>query len=66
MTRDAFEFMRRFIHLLDNKKSNKRVRELMPLVKVKEVFDTIISQFWKVWTARIRVTINKSIIKSME
>jgi len=66
MKRDAFTFMRRFIHFCDNSKAKKKGEPgYDALFKVSYALDIMVSGIRKVWCAGQRVTIDESMIKYM-
>ena len=60
MNRDAFEFMRRFIHLSDGRHENIRGD---PLYKIREVLETVSKQLGNAWIASDKVCVDESMIK---
>ena len=65
MTRDSYEFMRRYIHFCDNTAPRKKSGEegYDPLYKVSYVMGVIMNMMQKSWTAGEKVTIDESMIK---
>lgn len=64
MTRDAFRFIRRFIHFADNSRMPKKgAANYDPLYKINPVLRAVQIQFQKGWSAGPRVTIDESMIK---
>jgi hypothetical protein len=66
MTSKAYEFMRAYIHFVDN---DKRKPSGSPghdaLFKIRSAMDTIINGIRKCWNAGMRVTIDESMIRYM-
>ena len=66
MTRDAYKFMRRYIHFCNNSKKKKKGEEgYDPLFKVSYALDEIGKGLRCAWKAGQHVTIDKSMIKYM-
>ena len=66
MTRDAYKFMRRYIHFCDNsKKKKKGEKGYDPLFKVSNALDEIGKGLRRAWKSGQRVTIDESMIKYM-
>jgi len=66
MKRDAYKFLRRYVHFCDNDKKRKRGEEdYTKLFKVAYVLETIGKGIRNSWGAGKRVTIDESMIKYM-
>ena len=66
MTRDAYTFMRRFIHFSDNsKRKGKGISGFDPLFKVQYPLDVMMKGMRSAWTAGKHVTIDESMIRYM-
>ena len=66
MTREAYQFMRRYIHFCDNsKKKSKGTRGFDPLFKVRYPLDVMMKGMRLAWTAGMHVTIDESMIRYM-
>ena len=66
MKRDAYKFMRRYIHFCDNDDKKKPGQAgYSPLFKVNKVLDTVGKGIRSAWNAGKRVTIDESMIKYM-
>ena len=64
MTRDAFEYMKRYLHFANNDLRKKQGEEgYDPLFKVTPALNLIIKGLRKVWSAGQRITIDESMIK---
>lgn len=64
MTRDAFQFLRRFLHFEDNTKVKpKSDPEYDPLLKTRHTITTLSDSLSKWWKAGERVVIDESMIK---
>ena len=61
ISRNAFEFMRRYLHFVDNARNFGKDK----LFKVRSVMNTIMENLRKGWTAGQRVAIDESMIKYM-
>lgn len=63
MPRDAYKFMRRYIHFADNSRRVARGKEGYDLLfKVKYPMEVFMSGMWKVWNAGKSMTVDKSMI----
>ena len=66
MTRDAYTFMRRFIHFSDNsRRKGKGISGFDPLFKVRYPLDVMMKGMRSAWTAGQHVTIDESMIRYM-
>jgi hypothetical protein len=66
MTRNAFEFMRRYIHFCDNdKRKAKGQPGYDPLFKISWILDAILKGIQKVWVAEQHLAIDEGMIKYM-
>jgi hypothetical protein len=66
MTRDAFTFMRRFVHFCDNQtRKRKGMHGYDPLCKVSYALDEMMKGMHRAWVAGKHVTIDESMIKYM-
>jgi hypothetical protein len=66
MTKDSYEFLRRYIHFADNSMQNRKGEcGYDPLLKVRAVIDAMMKGLRKIWTAGKYVTIDESMIKYM-
>jgi hypothetical protein len=66
MTRDAFTFMRRFIHFWDSsKRKGKGTVGFDPLYKVRYPLDVMMKGMRLAWTAGKHVTIDESMVRYM-
>lgn len=62
MKRDAFEFMRRYIHLSDGTRENFHDD---PLHKIRKVLDILSKNLGNAWIAGDKVCVDESMIKYM-
>ena len=66
MKRDAYKFMRRFMHFADNYLRKKPYKEGYDrLFKVSHVIDEVLKGIHHTWKAGKRVTVDESMIKYM-
>ena len=66
MKRNAYKFLRRYIHFCDNNEIKKPgEKDYDQLFKVRYVLDTVGAGIRRAWNAGKRVTIDKSMIKYM-
>jgi hypothetical protein len=66
MTSMAYEFMRGYIHFVDNDKKKEAGQSgYDPLFKVRTVLELMMTGIQKCWTAGQRITIDESMIRYM-
>jgi hypothetical protein len=66
MTRDAFEYMKRFLHFADNSTRKGRDEEgYDPLFKVTPALEFIMKGIRRAWSPGQRITIDESMVKYM-
>ena len=64
MPRNAFDFMRRYIHFVDNRDRRKDGEPgYDPLFKVRPVLDAVMDGLRRAWVAGEKITIDESMIK---